>query len=103
MQRTPLGVSLQGYVVRKATAEDAAACNALCRRVHGFERSGEVAYAIAQNTARVVEHLRRVTGYATEIGHFAHAVGETNDDLKALIGPGARLRPARLSAADAQP
>ena len=25
-------------------------------------------------------------GYATEIGYFAHAVGETNEDLKALIG-----------------
>jgi hypothetical protein len=85
MQGTPLGVSLQGYVVRKATAEDATACNALCRRVHGFERSGEVADAVAQNTATVVEHLGRITGYATEIGYFAHAVGATNEDLKALI------------------
>jgi GNAT superfamily N-acetyltransferase len=65
MQGTPLGVSLQGYVVRKATAEDAAACNTLCRRVHGFERSGEVADAVAQNTVTVVEHLGRVTGYAS--------------------------------------
>jgi predicted N-acetyltransferase YhbS len=81
MQGTPLGVSLSGYVVRKATAADAAACNAVCRRVHGFERSCEVADAIAQNTATVVEHLGRVTGYATEIGFFAHAVGETNEDL----------------------
>jgi GNAT superfamily N-acetyltransferase len=89
MQGTPLGVSLPGYVVRKATAADAAACNALCRRVHGLERSGEVADAIAQNTATVVEHLGRITGYATEIGYFAHAVGETNEDLKAMIGAAA--------------
>jgi GNAT superfamily N-acetyltransferase len=86
MQGTPLGVTLPGYVVRKAAAADAPACNALCRRVHGFERSGEVADAIAQNTATVIEHLGRITGYATEIGFFAHAVGETNEDLKALIG-----------------
>ncbi|HXW83203.1 MAG TPA: hypothetical protein VEJ86_02270 [Candidatus Binataceae bacterium] len=26
-----------------------------------------------------------MTGYATAIAFFAHAVGETNDDLKALI------------------
>jgi GNAT superfamily N-acetyltransferase len=86
MQGRPLGASLSGYVVRKATAADAAACNAVCRRVHGFARSREVADAVAQNTATVVEHLGRVTGYATEIGFFAHAVGETNEDLKALIG-----------------
>ena len=86
MQGTSLGVSLPGYVVRRADAEDEAVCNSVCRRVHGFERSGEVADAIAQNTATVVEHLGRITGYATEIGYFAHAVGETNEDLKALIG-----------------
>jgi hypothetical protein len=54
--------------------------------VHGSERSREVADAVAQNTATVIEHLGRVTGYATEIGFFAHAVGETNEDRKALIG-----------------
>jgi hypothetical protein len=27
-----------------------------------------------------------VTGYATSIGYFGHAVGATNEDLKALIG-----------------
>lgn len=86
MQGAPLGLSFPGYVMRQAKVEDAGACNALCRRVHGFERSGEVADAIAQNTATVVEHLGRVTGYATQIGFFAHAVGETNEDLKALIG-----------------
>ena len=86
MQGTSLGVSLPGYVVRRAGAKDAGVCNVVCRRVHGFERSGEVADAIAQNTATVVEHLGRITGYATEIGYFAHAVGETNWELKALIG-----------------
>src|SRR5436190_881046 len=28
----------------------------------------------------------RITGYTTIIGFFGYAVGETNDDLKALIG-----------------
>lgn len=86
MQGQALGLRLPGYGVRTATTADTDACNALCRRVHGFERSGEVADAIAQGTARVVERLDRITGYATEIGFFAHAVGETNEDLKALIG-----------------
>jgi GNAT superfamily N-acetyltransferase len=86
LQGQALGLRLPGYAVRVATTADADACNALCRRVHGFERSGEVADAIAQSTARVVERLDRITGYATAIGFFAHAVGETNEDLKALIG-----------------
>ena len=57
--------------------------------MHDFDRSAELAYAIAGNTATVVRHLGRITGYATEIGLFAHAVGESNEDLKALIGAAA--------------
>jgi hypothetical protein len=34
----------------------------------------------------VVEHLGRITGYATDMGFFAHAVAETNQGLKSLIG-----------------
>jgi hypothetical protein len=33
-----------------------------------------------------VVHGGRITGYATPIAFFGHAVGETNEDLKALIG-----------------
>jgi hypothetical protein len=34
----------------------------------------------------VVEHDGRLTGYATLVGFVGHAVGESNADLKALIG-----------------
>ena len=85
LQGSPLGFRLPGYDVRPATAADLAACNALCCRVHGFARSAEVEGAIARGAATIVEHLGRITGYATQIGYFAHAVGETSDDLKALI------------------
>ena len=43
-------------------------------------------YAVAEGAARVVERMGRITGYATPIAFFGHAVAETNDDLKALIG-----------------
>jgi hypothetical protein len=33
-----------------------------------------------------VERAGRITGYATPVAFFGYAVGETNDDLKALIG-----------------
>jgi GNAT superfamily N-acetyltransferase len=86
MQGPPLALHFPGYDVRPATPSDIAACNALCRDIHGFERSGELSDAIRDGKASVVEHLGRITGYATEIGFFAHAVGETNNDMKALIG-----------------
>jgi predicted N-acetyltransferase YhbS len=86
MQGPALNIKFAGYEVRPATEADIAACNLLCRRVHGFERDVELREAISARTARVVEHLGQITGYATDIGFFAHAIAETNHDLKSLIG-----------------
>jgi hypothetical protein len=54
--------------------------------VHGHDRGGEVRDAVAQGTASVVERHGRITGYTTGVAFFAHSIGETNDDLEALIG-----------------
>jgi hypothetical protein len=54
--------------------------------VHGHDRGPELLDAVKQGSATVVEHGGRVTGYATLIGFFGHAVGESNEELKALIG-----------------
>jgi GNAT superfamily N-acetyltransferase len=89
MNGAPLGLKLPGYDVRPANAADLAACNALCQRVHGHHRSGEVGDAIKAGTARVVEHHGEITAYATDIAFFAHAVAENNHGLKALIGAAA--------------
>lgn len=86
IQGPPLNAKLPEYEVRPATKEDIAACNLLCRRVHGFDRDGELRDAIDAKTARVVEHMGRITGYAGDIAFFAHAVAETNQGLEALIG-----------------
>jgi predicted N-acetyltransferase YhbS len=85
MQGNPLGISIARRVVRSAAEADVEACNRVCRQVHGHDRDGELRDAIAQGTATIVEHDRRVTGYATIVGFFGHATGETNEDLKALI------------------
>jgi hypothetical protein len=86
MQGNALGISIEGHVVRPAIEADFESCNGVCREVHGHDRSGELREAIARGSATVVEHDGRITGYATVVGFFGHAVGETNEDLKALIG-----------------
>jgi predicted N-acetyltransferase YhbS len=55
IQGQPLGLTIPGYQVRHATEADLDACNNLCRRVHGHDRAGELADALAQRTAHVVE------------------------------------------------
>lgn len=85
MQGTPPQGEIPGYRTRRATPADVEACNAVCRQVHGHDRAGELTDAVTQATALVVEHDGRISGYATGLAFFAHAVGESNEDLKALI------------------
>jgi predicted N-acetyltransferase YhbS len=94
---------IPGCVVRSAQPADEAACNALSRRVHGFDRSVELARAIQGGAAHVVERGVRVTGYTTNLGFFGHSTAETNIDMQALLtsaesfaGPGI-LVPSRNS------
>jgi predicted N-acetyltransferase YhbS len=86
LQGPGIRMELPGYAVRRADASDLAACNRLCAAVHGHDRSGEVRDAVSQQTALVVERLGRLTGYTTGVAFFGHTVGETTDDVKALIG-----------------
>ena len=86
LQGAPLRIDIPGYNVRPVVVEDANACDCLCRKIHGHDRGQELRHAIAQRTATVVEHGGRITGYATLIGFTGHAAGESNEDLKALIG-----------------
>jgi hypothetical protein len=76
-----------GYRTRPATQSDLAACNELCRSIHGHDRAGETAAAIERGEATVVEgEGEGITGYCTQIGFFGHACARTNADLQALIG-----------------
>lgn len=77
--------AMPGFVVRKATPDDLGECNRLCFYVHGHTREREVKDCVGVGTARVVERDGRITGYTTGIAFFGHTVGESNDDVKALI------------------
>jgi predicted N-acetyltransferase YhbS len=96
--------SIPGCEVRPAQPADLEACNTLARNIHGFDRGTELAQAIQQNTASVVERNGHITGYSTALAFFGHTTAETNLDLQALIasaesfaGPGILL-PTRNSA-----
>jgi predicted N-acetyltransferase YhbS len=76
---------IEGCHARPAQLADLDACNALCERIHGHHRGGELADGIAQGAACVVERNRRITGYTSLMGFFGHSVAEANVDLMALI------------------
>jgi GNAT superfamily N-acetyltransferase len=91
------------FFVRPAKSSDLEACNKVALRVHGHHRGGELADAIQQSTATVVERDGRITGYTSSMAFYGHSVAETNPDLQAIIaaadgfgGPGI-LVPTRNS------
>jgi GNAT superfamily N-acetyltransferase len=86
MQGGALGLSLPGAPVRAATMADLEACCALSVRIHGHERRSELREAIKQGTATVVERGGQVTGYATVVAFWGHAVAASTHDIQALIG-----------------
>ena len=104
VQGTPRERTVPGCAVRPAQPTDLDACNALARRVHGFDRGTELAQAIQQGTAKVVERAGRITGYAGDLAFFSHATAESNLDMQALIasaesfGGSGILVPSRNSA-----
>ena len=96
--------AIPGCHVRQAAPGDVDACNAVSRRVHGFDRGADLQASIEHGSALVVERDGRITGYASSLAFFGHATTETNTDLQALIasadsfaGPGILL-PTRNSA-----
>ncbi|MGB8879880.1 MAG: GNAT family N-acetyltransferase [Solirubrobacteraceae bacterium] len=91
IQGGPLGLEICGCTVRPASQADAEVCNAVCARVHGHDRAGELLDALTQGTASVVERAGRVTGYTTGVGFFGHSAAETDEDVEALIAAAERF------------
>lgn len=85
MSGPAIGKKMPGYTFRAATANDVAACNALCFRVHGHDRAGELSDAIGHDGATVAEFGGRIVGYTTGFSYFGHTVAENNRDLIALL------------------
>ena len=62
--------SVLGCTVRPAQLADVKVCDIVSRQVHGFSRTVELAEAIQQGTASVIEREGRMTGYATVLAFF---------------------------------
>ena len=95
--------SMPGCTVRPATSADVPTCIALGLELHGFERAGELLDGIEHGSALIVERGGKITGYASSLAFFGHAIAESNYDLQALLtsvesfgGPGILL-PTRNS------
>jgi predicted N-acetyltransferase YhbS len=85
MQGPAIKKVYDGLAVRPARPSDLEVCNEVAFCVHGHHRSGELADAIQQGAATVVERNGRITGYASSLAFYGHAVAETNPDLQAII------------------
>jgi len=86
MQGNPAKSRSDGVDVRAATDADVEACNALCVRVHGHDRSGELKDGMEHGMAKVVLRGGRLVGYTSGLAFFGHSVAETTGDLLAMIG-----------------
>jgi predicted N-acetyltransferase YhbS len=71
--------------VRGLRNEDLAECAALCRKVHGFDRSNELRDALHGLSPLVARRDGRITAYASAIAFFAHGVAESVEDMQALL------------------
>jgi predicted N-acetyltransferase YhbS len=78
-----------GYEVRPLTSEDLPAAAALSLRVHGYERTAELADALASRPGESFAAIRdgRLAAYATTLTFFpaAHAVAESEEAMAAVI------------------
>jgi GNAT superfamily N-acetyltransferase len=84
---SPVSSPVAGVEVRPVQEADLDRCAALCRDVHGFERTGALRDALRAFTPWLAERDGRTTAYATASNFWplAHGVAETPDDMKALL------------------
>jgi predicted N-acetyltransferase YhbS len=88
-----------GVTVRAMAAQDLEASDALCVRVHGFSRRGDLAGALGTSGPYVAERDGRITAYLTAPAFWIanHGVAESEDDMRAVIAGAAAATAAPVS------
>lgn len=87
MTGRPRAESPRGAELRALTLADLPGCAALCRRIHGIDRSADLADGIRLFAPRALVRDGRIAAYTYVFtdGHLAWAVAETPDDLETLL------------------
>lgn len=78
--------------VRPLKSEDVDECAALCKKVHGIDRTNELRDAVKNLSPFVALRTGRIRAYASAMNFctFNHGVAETEKDMRALLlGAGA--------------
>jgi predicted N-acetyltransferase YhbS len=73
--------------VRSLGEDDLDQCEALCKKVHGFERTNELRDSIQAFKAFVAVRDGRITAYASSVVFWPmnHGVAESDEDMQALL------------------
>ncbi len=73
--------------VRPLQEDDLGGCEALCKKVHGYERSDELRDAMQAFTPFVAVRNGRIVAYASAVSFWPmnHGVAESEDDMKGLL------------------
>jgi GNAT superfamily N-acetyltransferase len=81
------GRPVEGVDVRPLEERDLGACGALCRRVHGFERTGALRDSIEALAPFAAERNGRIVAYVSGVAFWtvSHGVAESEDDMRALL------------------
>jgi GNAT superfamily N-acetyltransferase len=74
-------------LVRRMTAADLPACADLCRRVHGFDRNGELRDELERFGSVVLQRGDRIVAYCSAPNFWIlnHGVAETEQDMRDLL------------------
>jgi hypothetical protein len=87
MNGKPRGEPVEGVDVRPVTEDDLAECETLCKKVHGFERTGALRDSMQAFAPFAALRDGRIVAYASTLTFWpmAYGVAENEDDMKALL------------------
>jgi GNAT superfamily N-acetyltransferase len=94
MEGKPKGEISKEVTVRPMTVDDLTECENLCRRVHGFARTGELRLALQAFKPFVALRDGKIVAYAATVSmwHLNHGVAETENDMRdLLVGASAQI------------
>src|SRR5918992_1664929 len=76
-----------GMQVRPLHEDDLDACEALCKKVHGYERTNELRDAMQAFAPFVAVRDGRIVAYASAVSFWPmnHGVAESDDNMKGLL------------------